>query len=175
VLLHAPPEPRGFAGDEAWTEPERIRIADVLIASILVHDAGPLTAGAGARLQRLGRYLRELASLKTADFEAFVRSAQQSRNLTFTALLETRLSEHSGHPAFWADDVRKAIDLLRRTATGKDYIVPRDLGNVHSLGDVRRVTQELVAKFGELLEAWPILVEATKRLRSAGHRLSIPV
>ena len=60
----------------------------------------PLTAGPGARLQRLGRYLRELASLKTEDFEAFVRSAQQSRNLTFTALLETRLREHQ-----WASRV----------------------------------------------------------------------
>jgi hypothetical protein len=175
VLLHTPPGHRAFAGDEAWTEPERVRIADVLIASILVHAAGPLTAGPGARLQRLGRFLRELASLKTEDFEAFVRSAQQLRNLTFTALLETRLREHSGRPEFWADDVRKAIDLVRRTATGKDYIVPGDLGNAHGVDDARRITQEVVAKFGELLEEWPALVEATKRLRAAGHRLSDPV
>ena len=104
-----------------------------------------------------------------------MRSAQQLRNLTFTALLETRLREHSGRPEFWADDVRKAIDLVRRTATGKDYIVPGDLGNAHSVDDARRITQEVVAKFGELLEAWPALVEATKRLRAAGHRLSDPV
>jgi hypothetical protein len=113
-----------------------------------------------------------LASLKTGDFEAFVRSAQQLRNLTFTALLEARLSEHRASPAFWADDVRKTIDLLRRTATRSDYIVPRDLEKARDLDSARRLAQELVAKFGELVQAWPTLVEATGRLRANGCRVS---
>jgi hypothetical protein len=161
VLLHAPAEPRAFAEDEAWTESVRVRMADILIGSILVHGAGPL-----------GPYLRSLASLKPADFEAFVRSAQQMRNLIFTTLLETRLSEYGASPAFWAEDARKAIDVLRRTAARSDYIVPRDLGNAGDLDSARRLAQELMGKFGELVEAWPALVEATSRLRANGCRVS---
>jgi hypothetical protein len=172
VLLHAPAEPRAFAGDEAWAEPARVRMADVLIASILVHEPGPRTAGHGPRLHRLGWYLQELASLKTADFEAFVRSAQQVRNLTFNALLETRLREHGGSPTFWADDARKAIAVLQRTATAHDYIVPWDLGNAGDVDSARRLAQELVRKFGELVEVWPTLVEAAARLRAKGCRVS---
>ena len=175
ALLHAPPEPRRFAGDEAWTEPKRVRMADVLIAATLVHDVAPAAGGPSARLHRLGQYLRELASLKSEDFEAFLRSAQQLRTMAFTALLETRLREHSDGPAFWADDVRQAIAFLRGTATRNDYIVPRDLGNAGDEEDTRRLTQQLVAKFGQLLETWPALVEAASRLRAKGCRVSVPV
>jgi hypothetical protein len=172
VLLHEPPEPRAFTGHEAWTEPARVRMADILIASILVRDASLATASRGVRLHQLGTYLRSVASLRIEDFEAFVRSAQQLRNLTFTALLETRLGEHAASPAFWADDVRKTIEWLRQAATRSDYIVPRDLGAVGDLDSDRRLAQELVARFGELLEDWPTLVEATARLRLAGVRVS---
>lgn len=175
ALLHAPRESRGFAGDEAWTEPERIRMADVLIASILAVHPGPPAAGPGDRLRRLGAYLRELASLETRGFEAFVRGAQQMRNLTFTALLETRLGEHGGRPAYWAEDVRKTIEYLRRAAAGKDYVVPRDLGDALDVDAARLLTRELVEKFGELLEAWPVLVEAARQLRARGCRVSDPV
>jgi hypothetical protein len=175
VLLHAPPEHRAFAGDEAWTEPKRVRIADVLLASILVHEARLLTAGPAERLLHLGRYLRQLASLNALEFEAFVRSAQELRNLTFTALLEARLSEHGGSPSFWADDARKAIEFLRRTTLMTDYIVPRDVGNARDVDGARSLTRELVAKFGGLLEVWPTLVESARRLRAKGCRVSEPV
>jgi hypothetical protein len=175
VLLHAPQEPRAFAGDEAWTEPERLRIADILIASILAHHPDPRAADPGEKLRRLGSYLRELASLETEGFEAFVRGAQQMRNLTFTVLLETRLAEHGARPLYWAEDVRKTIEFLRRAAAGKDYVVPRDLLDARDVDASRLLTRELVAKFGELLEAWPALVEATRQLRARGCRVSVPV
>jgi hypothetical protein len=175
VLLHAPLEPRAFVGDEAWTEAARVRMADILIGSTLVHDVAPATGGHGTRLRRLGTYLRELASLKSEDFEAFVGGAQQMRNLTFIALLESRLNEHHAAPAFWADDVRRTIDVLRRTATRPDYIVPRDVGIAGDVDSARHLAQELVGRFGELVDAWPTLVEATTRLRAKGCRLSEPV
>ncbi len=174
VLLHAPAEPRAFAGDEAWTEPERVRMADVLISSILTHAADDGGTDKD-RLQRLGKYLRELASLRIEDFEAFVTSAQQLRNLTLTTLLEARVSQHGASPTFWADDVRKTIDLLRRAAARKDYIVPRDLGSVRDAGTARHLSRELTAKFGEVVEAWPTLVEAATRLRAKGCRVSAPI
>jgi hypothetical protein len=178
VLLHAPREPRAFKGDEAWTGPDRVRMADILIASILVYEsgeAGRVAGGYGAGLRRLGTYLRDLAQLKIDEFEAFVTSAQRLRNLTLAARLETRLSEYGASPAFWADDARKSIDWLRRSAAGQNYIVPRDVGETGDVDGTRRLARQLVAQFGSLLEAWPTLVEATRHLRANGCRVSEPV
>ena len=175
VLFHAPPEPRAFDGNEAWTEAEGVKIADILIACIVSHDIGSVNDSDAARLQRLGKYLRDLGSLTIDDFEAFVSAAQHLRNLAATTLLETRLREHGASPAFWADDVRRTIDALRKTATRSDYMVPRDLRNGRDVSSARRLTRALVSKFGELLEAWPTLVEAARRLRADGCRVSEPV
>ena len=174
LLLHAPPDPRAFDGDEAWTEAEGVKMADILIACIVSH-AGSADAGGAARFQHLGRYLRDLASLTIDDFEAFVNAAQQLRNLAATTLLETRLREHRASPAFWADDVRRTIDALRKTVTKSDYIVPRELRNADDVNSARRLTPQLVSKFGGLLEAWPALVEAARRLRTNGCRVSAPL
>ena len=174
LLLHAPSEPRAFDGDEAWTEAEGVKIADILIACITSH-AGSADVSAAARFQSLGKYLGDLASLRLDDFEAFVTAAQQLRNLAATTLLETRLREHRASPAFWADDVRRTIDALRGTVTKRDYIVPRELRNADDAKSARRITPQLVAKFGGLLEAWPALVEAARRLRMKGCRVSEPL
>ena len=174
LLLHAPPDPRAFDRDEAWTEAEGVKIADILISCIVPH-AGTADAGGAARFQQLGKYLRDLGSLPTDDFEAFVGAAQQLRNLAATTLLETRLREHRALPDFWADDVRRTIDALRKTATKSDYIVPRELRNADDANGARRLTPQLVSKFGGLLEAWPALVEAATCLRTNGCRVSEPL
>jgi len=174
VLLHSPPEQRAFAGDEAWTEPARIRMADVLISVMLAHDPGA-NDGETTRLQRMGGFLRELASVRLEEFEMFVASAQQLRNLTLTNTLETRLREYGSRPEFWAEDVKRTIDLLRRAPEHADYVVPRDLGAAIDVSAARQLSRELVANYGELAEAWPSMVEAARRLRAAGRRVSEPV
>jgi len=174
VLCHAP-ELRAFDGNEAWTEAEGVKIADILMACILSHDTAGAHDGDAARLQRLGKYLRDLGSLTIEDFEAFVSTAQQLRNVAATTLLETRLREHGASPAFWADDVRRTIDALRQTVTRRDYLVPRDLRDGRDANSARRLAQELVLKFGALLEAWPTLVEAARRLHANDCRVSDPL
>ena len=44
------------------------------------------------------------------------------------------------------------IELISNTATAGDYLVTRDLRDTD---EARRLSQELVVKFGELVEAWP--------------------
>jgi len=177
LLLHAPLETRAFAGDEAWTEPARVRMADVLIATIAVHRPGEAAASAGNErvLQRIGSYLREVGALDIDDFTTFVASAQQLRNLTLINLLESRLREYGGAPDLWADDVRRTIDLLRLAPASRDYVAPRDLGGAATVADASRLSRELVSKFGRLLEAWPSLIDAARRLRDRGERVSEPV
>ena len=77
-----------------------------------------------------------------------------------------------------ADPPHEGVDHPARPGLRREPDRARTRSAIHHGLDyfkARRLTQELVAKFGELLEAWPTLVEATKRLRAAGRRLSDPV
>jgi len=175
ALLHRPVAPRAFAPDEIWTDTGGVRMADVVIACVLAHDGGRAPLTDATRLVQLGQYLRGLGALTLSDFEAQVRRMQQYRTMAFITVLESQLQMYGASPRFWADDVRRMIELLSHATSAEDYLVPRDLRREHDVEDVRRLSQDLVAKFGELLEAWPTIVAAARRLRANGCRLTNPI
>jgi hypothetical protein len=67
------------------------------------------------------------------------------------------------------------IEVLSTATIATDYVVPIDLRHGRDVEEARRLSQELVAKFGELLEAWPTIVAAAGRLRANGCRLTDPI
>ena len=175
VLLHRPVAPRAFAPDEIWTDTGSVRMADVVIACVLAHEGGSAPLTDATRLVQLGRFLQWLGSLTLSDFEAHVLSLQQYRTMAFITVLQSHLHMYGASPSFWADDVKRMIELLSKGTSTEDYIVPRDLRLGHDVEEARRLSQELVARFGELLEAWPTIVAAARRLRANGCRLTDPV
>jgi len=175
ALLHAPAESREFSLDDVWTDAESVRMADVVVDCVMGHatDARPLSDA--DRLSQLGAHLRQIGWLPRAEFEAHVRSLQQHRAVAFTALLSSRLHEHRASPAFWAADVEQLIGRTAKAPAGDDFVVPRDLRARHGADAARQLSQELVAQYGRLLEAWPSIVAAARRLGAKGERLTRPV
>jgi hypothetical protein len=175
VLLHRPVAPRSFAADEIWTDAGSVRMADVVIACVLAHERGSAPLTDATRMVRLGQFLQWLGSLELSDFEACIRSLQQYRTMAFITVLESHLQTYRASPRFWADDVTRMIELLSKATSEEEYIVPRDLRHGRDAEEARRLSQELVADFGELLEAWPTIVAAARRLRANGCRLTDPI
>ena len=175
VLLHAPEAPRAFSPDEVRSDGASVRMADVVIACVLGHQAGNGRFSDATRLGRLGKHLQELGALTLLDFEAHVRSLQRYRAHAFITTLQSHLQTYGASPPFWADDVTQVTELMLKAATTEDYVVPRDLRHGRDVEQARRLSQQLVARFGELLEAWPTLVAAATRLRARGSRLTDPV
>jgi len=175
VVVHQPDPPRLFAPDEMWSEAAGVRMADVVMACVLAHDGGSATLTPAARLVRLGRFLQELAALPLSDFESRVRGFQQFRTMAFITLLESQLRLHAAAPDFWAEDVRRMIALLWKATGADDYLVPRDLRERRGADAARRLGQELIGRFGELLEAWPTILDAARRLRARDRRLTTPL
>jgi hypothetical protein len=171
VLLHRPIDARASAADDIWTDAGRARMADVVIACVLAHDNGSAPLTDATRLIQLGRSLRELGALTLPEFEAHVRRLQQYRTMAFITVLQSQLQMYGASPPFWADDVKRMIELLSKATGAEDYLVISDL-RAHDVDDVRRLSQDLVARFGELLEAWPTIVAAARRLRANGCRLT---
>jgi hypothetical protein len=172
LLLHAPAAPRAFASDDVWSDGGSVRMADIVIACVLGHPAGHRRFTDATRLRRLGQYLQTLGSLTLPDFEAHVRSLLRYRTYAFVTLLQSHLQTYGASPRFWADDVKQVIDVMLKSMTTEDYVVPRDLCDVHDVERARRLSQQFIAKFGELLAAWPAIVAAAKRLRKKGSRVT---
>jgi hypothetical protein len=172
ILLHAPDPPRSFAPDEMWADAAAVRMADIVIASILDHQNLTGDATVATRLADLGEHLRWLGSLDYPDFEARLRTQQQIRNFTFLMALHGQLHTYGASPTYWADDVSRMIELTSRASSADDHLVPRDLRQGRDAGAARLLSQELIAKFGEVLVAWPAMVAAAKRLRVKGCRLA---
>lgn len=172
ILLHAPEPPRAFAPDEMWADVAAVRMADFVIAGILDHQNLAGDATAARRLADLGEHLLWLGSLDYPDFEARLRTQQQFRNFALLTALHGQLHAYGASPTYWADDVSRMIELISRASSAEDHLVPRDLRQGRDAVAASLLTQELVAKFGEVLRAWPEMVAAAKRLRVKGCRLA---
>lgn len=172
ALLHTPDPPRAFVPEEMWVEAATVRMDDIVMASVLGHDRqiGPVTTA--TRWADLGKYLHSLGSLAPADFQAHVRTLQQFRNFASLTALHGQLHTYGSSPNFWADDTKRMIELMSTASNTEDYLVPRDLRHGSNADEARQLSQELVGKFGELVEAWPTLVDAARRLRANGCRLT---
>src|SRR5262249_10773612 len=85
------------------------------------------------------------------------------------------LARYGGQPAYWADDVRRLAAALRGALPDERYGVPHDLGEAFGEAAAPGVFQQLVYRFGQLLQVWPALVEVARELRLRGARPAVGV
>jgi hypothetical protein len=173
ALLHAPEPPRVFRPDDLWSDVAAVRIADIIIAGVLGHEPRTGNVATAMRLVDIGKHLRSLGSLSESDFEEYLLSVQNFCNFGFITALHSQLQTYGTSPGFWAEDVSRMIKLISaEPSPPQDGLVPLDLRNSRDEQEAGNLGQELVRKFGELLEAWPALVGAAERLLAHGCRLS---
>ena len=90
-------------------------------------------------------------------------------------MLEERLRDEQDSSGFWAADVKAYIRLVRQTLASEAPCVPLDLMEGRTVSEARELSQQLVARFGELLYWWPEMVEAARTLCAHGSRLAQPL
>ena len=56
----------------------------------------------------------------------------------------------------------------RESVAAEDFDIPHDLKSGRSSAENRLLMQELFARYGQLLQEWPAIVEATRDLKTAG-------
>jgi len=175
VLLHAADGLRTFAPDEMSTDGESVRLADIVMACARSHETANRHLTDATRFRRLGKHLQSLGALHLTEFEAHVRGLLRYRTHAFITILQGHLQTYGASPRFWSEDVTQMMALMVTAMTREDYVVPRDLRQQCDVEDARRLSQQLVVRFGELLEAWPGIVAAARRLRARGLRLTDPI
>lgn len=165
ACYHDPPESRTNSPEEVRSS--SIRMVDLLI--LLVRKAASVeTYGKGERnLKDLGTYLQSVADQgnpKFMDTLAVLWVEEMSRSIEY---LEYLLAVYDFQPRYWADDVSKHIESIRRRITN-NTIVPDDLSSQYLEEEIGNMCHELVVEFGRLLQWWPLIWEAARSFKTGG-------
>jgi hypothetical protein len=127
------------------------------------------------RLSDFGQFLVDVGSLNTADFKGYVESVWVAAASRYISYLEYLLDLYHGEPDYWAEDILSFIEGLTDFTVHKSAAVPRELLETQSPDQALETCRRVVRKFGELLQWWPVIDGAARRLREAGIRLARPL
>jgi hypothetical protein len=175
AILHAPSEVRIFLPGAAQESASGIQLAGLVWACITNRSFWPGVKDGPERMRAIGNYLMKLGALPLEEFEEIVRGRLWEIQSGQITSLERRLHSHAAPPDYWVEDIHKQVEALRKAMTDPHYVVPLDLRLECDMEEARHLSQQYVWKFGQLLQAWPEIVAAAKRLRSQGIRLAIPI
>ncbi|HEV7555461.1 MAG TPA: hypothetical protein VGO00_08410, partial [Kofleriaceae bacterium] len=101
--------------------------------------------------------LRQLAACDDADAMATIRALHVRAAIRRISRVEAAL-RISGAPAVWRADARAYVDTLRDALASEAFYEPCDVDGPERIPRMRRLLGEL----GELLQAWPALVDAAR-------------
>jgi len=131
------------------------------------------SASTADRTRALGRALSELASMPPADFMEVLRQKLLEHESEKLGYLDKQL-EQGDMPEFWRRDVEHLLLNARESLAEEDFDIPHDLKTGRTSAENRIFMQELFSRYGQLLQEWPAIVEATRELQTAGVNLAVP-
>lgn len=147
-LLHDPPETRAFAQESLheW-HPTSAELVMGIVAAIAsrVEDDDPQQ-----RMESIGAGLERTASLRTSEFQGLIHEVWLETAVAYASILEELLEKHDERPELWADDTRTLLDNV--------YEMMQDPGSLFGgtgCGYAPREFQDLVERYGRLLQMWP--------------------
>jgi hypothetical protein len=163
AIAHLPgPRPQ-YAADRVWSATSSLGGPLRAIGAAIRLFPGCHAADDGVALRRLGEHLVDLAGLELDELDDVVGLALARQAGHEVTRLYARLATHGGAPAYWAEDVERAIDakvahLARRPWA---FATPEE-------GEALRGA---LGRFGRLVAAWPELVALARALRDDGRAL----
>jgi len=150
--------------------------ANDLLCGIIALSGVSSQAGTGVkRMARLGLYLADFAALPVRDFVEAVTVWTAKLLGRQILALENRLHQNGAKPAYWAADVRSFVECTRRLVASGDHSVPADLERYYSRESAWDVLQSIMRQYGRLLQVWPELMNAARRLNASGEGLILRV
>ncbi len=173
AVLHSPMETRAYYPAFLKESAARTDMNKIILAGLISFQMGRVVLDVSRRLQTFGKHLMEIASMPQEDFEEFIRVQLWRMHSDTIQLMEGYLQHHRGIPAFWATDVENYLHHFHTALIKESFVVPQDLLGNRNDEEARKLSQQLVFKFGQLLYHWPELVAAARSLRARERRLSV--
>jgi hypothetical protein len=162
LALHNPPEQRAFPPN--WRSSYGVMTVNECLVTFLLHYTSPEGLSIEANLRQFGRYLREIGSMPFGDYAAALEFYYRENLCVQIALFHSYLAGNL--PDYWKEDIAAITRTLEEKLQTPHPLEVR-LNAHQPMPDGKSGLQrahELALRFGQLLEAWPALVEAAKRM-----------
>jgi hypothetical protein len=121
-----------------------------------------LQAHAPRGLPAAGAALADLAALPPAGFAEAVRLPALAAAAGLASHLAGLLKKYRGRPGYWAADVRRVLEVIRRRVAEPDYTMPEDLAQAFGPERATEALRGVVGRFGRLLQIWPAVWRAAE-------------
>jgi hypothetical protein len=172
AIVHAPGETRTVPPQVVRTDAAARDLSLVIDLCGCQCTLGMTERSAAERLTALGRHLGGLAALPLREFEEWLRLALWNHAQQELQATEGRLRTWGESPVYWAKDLRDYTRTLTEAMQHREYVVPRELQPGRTTEEALELMRQWVGRYGELLQAWPALVDAARRLRGNEQRLA---
>jgi len=165
-LCHRPVENRELPPAQRILTGDRLALHEIvgafIAASTAIHFAAehPTT-----RLIRLGMHLQDVGRSSDVDFMDELQTNTVNLMSAKLAYCEDLLKSNQSKPDYWASDVAGYVSSIREMVKSSSSCVPVELQDKLISTGPGLSLKESLGKFGELLQAWPTLLNAAARLR----------
>lgn len=174
AIGHRRPSSPGPALDAVMVRAPAYLFVVPLVVALQAHGA-PASDPAAA-LRRIGRGLESVASEPPAAFADRMRQLRYAQCIEEIRGMDALLLRYRRMPRYWARELDRCLRWQWQALRSGACMVPRDLEptEAEQAAPLARV-QRLILRFGQLLAAWPDIIEATRRLAERGRRLAVPL
>lgn len=165
VVAHEPSTPRAFWRGEITRSAAGIDLTTLvmLLVSAMPEPAG---ATAGERLASDGEGLMRLASTPESEFAALATTVVQQALARQIDRLQRTLATPGHRCAAFTRDVRAYVAALQATCARADAWLPLDIRLGRPETEVGPLVRRITGRFGQLLQYWPHLLDASRDLRT---------
>ena len=173
AVLHSPVDTRAYFPAFLEESAARTDMNKIILAGLISFQIGRVVLDVSRRLQTFGKHLIEIASQPQEDFEEFVKVQLWRMHSDTIQQMEGYLQHYRRIPAFWARDIDNYLHYFHTALIKDDFVVPKDLLGRRNAEEARKLSQQLVFKFGQLLYHWPEIIASARALRDRERRLSV--
>lgn len=175
ALMHQPEPPRRFWPGEITRTAAGIDLCRLVLEAVKCCSFHDSESSIEDRLLALGRHLVRMAALPGNRLREQLSQCLRDSNQRFEKILMERAMRGSICNTAYANDVTLYFNKLQMAQSNAEYWLPLDLRSIDGIKGVESRTRQSLREFGELLETWPAIMQASRILRDAGIRLSIPL
>jgi len=180
TVIHHSPRVQAQRSPLVWNEFAQLQTGEIFSAIITscFFDSSYDAASHARNMESLGKFIVELGEMPFEQLQERFHSLLWFPIARFVSRQKGRLGALGSKSTYWAEDLKKCVEIIGRHLSGGSYgvpsVMPKDL--VESYGDAAgRLLQDIFIRFGSLLQYWPQIVETAASLHSRGEFLAQPV
>jgi hypothetical protein len=173
AVLHAPLDFRSNSAEDIPLAGNNTSFLKILEALIETFPVSEYVRDEAQSLRILGDHLCAIGRLSAAQFEEIVFTRLWQEITRRLDNFQRRIDSSVNAPPYWTKDIRTFMKALGGKLSSDGLRQSLLVLESEAAAQQRlALAQRLIVRFGNLLKAWPVLIEAARDLKSRGITLA---